>query len=97
MDVRDDALPDTTITALFQNGTLSGSGGCNTYSTGYTVNGASLNIAPVIVTGISCGDPIDQPEKSYFLALEDITSYQIQGDKLALSGPTHTLIYTAGP
>ena len=93
----DEALPATQVTAFFQNGTLSGTGGCNDYSTSYTINGASLNIAPVPVTGVSCDDATDQQEESFFLALDDITSYQIQGNKLTLSGPTHTLIFTAGP
>ena len=93
----DDALPATQVTAFFQSGTLSGTGGCNDYSTGYTVNGSSMTINPIIIGGVACGDPIDQQESSYFAALGDITSYQIQGNKLTLSGPTHTLIYTAGP
>jgi len=93
----DDALPTTTVNAVFQNGTLSGSGGCNPYNTSYTVNGNSMTIAPITVTGVLCDEATDKQEASYFLALEDITSYQIQGNKLTLSGPTHTLRYTGGP
>jgi hypothetical protein len=93
----DDALPQTEVTALFQNGTLAGSGGCNTYTTGYQVNGSSMTISPIIIGGVACGDPIDQQEADYFKALGEVTSFQIQGDKLTLSGPITTLIYTAGP
>ncbi len=56
-----------------------------------------MTIAPIAVTGILCDEATDEQEASYFLALEDITSYQIQGNKLTLSGPTHTLRYTGGP
>jgi heat shock protein HslJ len=56
-----------------------------------------MTIDPPIIGGIACGDPIEQQEASYFEALAEVTSYQIQGDKLMLSGPTVTLIFTAGP
>lgn len=46
---------DTTITAQFgEDGTLSGSDGCNRYSASYTVDGAAITITPGIGTMMAC-------------------------------------------
>jgi heat shock protein HslJ len=80
-------LAGTEITALFGiDGTLSGSAGCNTYSTTYTVDGNSLAIGPPVTTGQACTEPVGvmEQESAYLEALSATASYEIQGDQLTL-------------
>ncbi len=80
-------LAGTTLTAEFgKDGTLSGNGGCNTYSGPYQVNGNQITIGPLISTMMACGDPagvMDQ-ETQYLAALQSAATYQMDGTALEL-------------
>ena len=75
------------ITAIFaEDGTLSGSAGCNNYSTSYTIDGDSITIAMGASTMMFCGEPegvMDQ-EAQYLAALETAATYTIAADRLEL-------------
>lgn len=75
---------DTEVTALFEDGQLSGNGGCNQYSGGYELEGESISIGPLISTQMFCAEPegtMDQ-ETLYLAALEAATTYEIKDDRL---------------
>lgn len=76
----------STVTAVFaEDGTLSGSGGCNTYNGPYEVDGASIEIGPLASTMMMCADPaVGQQETSYFAALDNAATYAFNGDRLQL-------------
>jgi len=82
----------TQLTALFgEDGTLSGSGGCNNYRAAYTVDAASaaegdISIGPAASTRTMCGEPegIMEQEAQYLATLEMAQVYSIQGDRLEL-------------
>jgi heat shock protein HslJ len=75
-----------TVTARFDDGTLNGTSGCNSYSTTYEVDGSSLSIAPEIVgTLIACSDPAGAVETAYLDLLPDVASYEIDGSTLTLA------------
>ncbi len=80
-------VADTQITAIFaEDGTLSGTAGCNNYSTTYEVDGDSITIAMGASTMMFCGEPegvMDQ-EAQYLAALETAATYTVAGDKLEL-------------
>ncbi len=75
------------ITAKFgEEGTLSGSAGCNNYSAGYETNGDSIIIGPSISTQMFCAEPegvMDQ-EAQYLAALKNAAVYQIDGSRLEI-------------
>jgi heat shock protein HslJ len=76
----------TEITALFADGGLSGSSGCNTYKSEYAVEGDSISIGPAASTRMFCSDPegvMDQ-EAEFLAALEMAETYSIEGDQLEL-------------
>ena len=77
----------TEITAVFaEDGTLSGSAGCNNYTTTYTVDGDNITIGMGASTMMFCAEPegvMDQ-EAQYLAALETAATYTITGDKLEL-------------
>lgn len=74
------------VTASFgTDGTLNGNGGCNTYSSPYTLSGKDgLAIGPVASTRMVCDDAANSVEQQYFAALDATASYQIDGTTLTL-------------
>jgi heat shock protein HslJ len=94
------ALADTKITALFsEEGELTGSAGCNSYSTSYEVNDSTIEIFPAAVTRMYCSIPegIMEQESEYLAALQSAASYEIQGEELVLldANNTRAVIYEA--
>lgn len=91
--------PDTApITLSFTSDSqLNGSGGCNSYSAGYTVNGSNLTVSLLITTGIACDEATMQTEQAYFSAFQGATSFEIVGTTLNIQSTTgERLQYTAG-
>lgn len=74
------------VTAMFgADGTISGSGGCNTYSGQYTTSGADqITIGALASTKMACPEPAMQIEQMYFAALGNVSTYQIEGTTLTL-------------
>jgi heat shock protein HslJ len=72
------------LTALFEEGTVSGFSGVNNFSGGYTVDGSSISIGPLATT-LMAGDPelMDQ-EASYVAALQSAATFSVTGSKLEL-------------
>lgn len=50
-------IPETEVTAVFNAGELTGSGGCNTYSTTYTLDGQRFAVTEVVSTRMACEEP----------------------------------------
>jgi heat shock protein HslJ len=77
----------TELTAAFgEDGTLSGSAGCNSYSAGYETDGNSITIGLSISTMMACAEPegIMEQEQEYLAALGTAATYQITGDRLEM-------------
>jgi heat shock protein HslJ len=72
-------------TAVFgADGTLSGSTGCNRYTSSCTSLGGTLSIALPASTLMACASGMDQ-EYAFLTALQDAESYQITGDSLEIT------------
>ena len=87
----------TKVTAVFaDSGALSGSAGCNSYSTTYTVDGDAITIKPPAVTKKLCVKPegVMEQEQAYLSALQKATSYTIEGNMLTLLRPKGTIAAT---
>jgi heat shock protein HslJ len=80
-------LPDVEVTAVFdEEGNLTGSAGCNTYSATYTASNGMLTLTPAVSTKMACTTPegvMDQ-ESFYLNALGSIVFYQIRANSLDL-------------
>lgn len=77
----------TEITATFgDDGSLTGSAGCNNYTTSYQLDGANITIGPAASTRMFCEQPEGtmEQEAAYLLALETAATYSITGDTLEL-------------
>ena len=75
-------IAGTEITATFaEDGSLTGSGGCNDYTATYTADRGSITIEAPASTRKFCPDPegvMDQ-EAAYLAALEEATEYRLDG------------------
>ncbi|MGZ5521061.1 MAG: META domain-containing protein [Halobacteriota archaeon] len=80
-------LPNTTITAIFDDGNVTGSSGCNRYFGSYQLNKTEINFGQVGSTLMFCPDPdgVMTQETTYLLLLKDVTSYAISNNGLTLS------------
>jgi heat shock protein HslJ len=93
-------LPGTTITAKFANdGTLSGSAGCNSYTTPYTLDGGEIEIAPPAATKKACAAPdgVMEQEAAYLAALPSATHFRADGGTLALLAADGTYVASYVP
>jgi heat shock protein HslJ len=73
------------ITAVFRNGSLSGSSGCNRYRTGYELGGSSLTVSGEIVgTKMACPQPEADAEAAFLAVFPTVESYSLDRDELRL-------------
>ena len=86
-------LPDTRITALFENGTVGGSAGCNNYSGPYELSGSLISIGPLASTMMMCGEPegIMEQEATFLAALQSAVSYRIIANRLEFTSESGEL------
>jgi heat shock protein HslJ len=87
----------TEITASFEeDGTLSGSAGCNTYRTTYETSLGGIEIALPAATQKACAEPegVMEQEAAYLAALPTAVRYQVAGQKLELLSAEGTLVAT---
>jgi heat shock protein HslJ len=80
------AIVGTELTATFaEDGTVSGSGGVNTFSGPYTVGPLAISIGPLSATEMSSDQPgVMEQEARYLDALQSAARYRLEGDMLEL-------------
>lgn len=87
-------IPDTPPFAAFEDGTVAGSSGCNSYTGTYETDTTSLTIGPLASTLMACITPLMAQETVYFELLGQVDSYEVSGDQLTLmSGDTVLIRY----
>lgn len=63
-----------------------GKAGCNTYGSAYQLNGDTLAFSQDFSTKMFCSpDAVMAQEQTYLALLAQVTGYQMQGEKLALT------------
>jgi heat shock protein HslJ len=78
----------STVTATFsEDGQVTGTGGCNSYSGSFTVEGNAISFGGMAATEMACmQDGIMAQESAYFQALGNAQRYRIEGDRLTFYG-----------
>jgi heat shock protein HslJ len=72
-------------TAKFDGTQISGTGGCNTFSGPYSVDGDAITVGPLASTLRACADPaVEQQEQHYLQALALAKTFAVAGDRLDL-------------
>lgn len=92
----------TEITASFaEDGALSGSAGCNTYRTRYTMDRGAIEIDPPAATKKACAEPdgIMEQEAAFLAALPLAARYEVTGASLDLLTAEGTFVaeFTRAP
>lgn len=82
------------VTASFEDGTMFGVSACNNYSTNYSVDGDSIELALVVSTMMACPEETMALENAYLLALESVEGYSVTEDTLELSDADGTVLLT---
>jgi heat shock protein HslJ len=75
------------LTADFDSeGTLSGSGGCNSYNGSYSTDGDAIEIGPIASTERACLDPegVMEQESLYLAALATAATYAVRGETMEM-------------
>ncbi|HSR31054.1 MAG TPA: Gmad2 immunoglobulin-like domain-containing protein [Anaerolineae bacterium] len=93
----DKTIPGSEITALFANGQVSGSAGCNNYQGEYrstrAVGRNTIEIGPLATTRMMCDEPLMDQEGIYLAALEAATEYTIEGFALTITYPGGEMLF----
>jgi heat shock protein HslJ len=96
-----DLVPETEITAVFAEGKISGSSGCNNYSAGVTDQGqGTLSIGLAMGTMMTCAEAVMQQEGDFMAKLATVTHFSFSGGHLLLTHKDGVLIFaprTSGP
>ena len=79
-------LPETTITAIFEDGQIRGSAGCNSFSGDYSVRGGKITVGPMAITMMACLDPegVMEQEQLVLEYLGDAQTYQLSDERLMI-------------
>ena len=89
-------IAGTELTVTFTpDGQASGSGGCNNFSGGYTLNGTSLTVGPLATTMKACEQDIMDQEMQFLTALQTPTTVEPSGATVTLrdaSGATQVIL-----
>jgi heat shock protein HslJ len=86
-------LTETLLTANFDaEGGLSGSGGCNTYSASYQVEGNLLTIGSISTTLMACAEPVMKQETAFLDALAMAARFALEGNQLYIRNPAQQVV-----
>lgn len=96
----DEVVPaNALVTIRFEDdGTVSGSAGCNNYAGSYTASAdGSLTIEAGGMTQMACEEPLMRLEAAYVAAMSDVEAFEVvdDGAGLVLSGAETPLSYIA--
>jgi heat shock protein HslJ len=80
-------LAGTIVTATFtEDGTVTGSSGCNKFSGTYERDGNAIKTGPLAGTRMMCAEPVGimQQETDFLKALENASTFNVEGKTLEL-------------
>lgn len=91
----DQSVATLGMTAMFTSGTLSGSDGCNRYTTTYTTDGSSITISPQMAgTLMACEENVMAMAQDYKETLSQATTYSVENGMLTLLGSDSAVLLT---
>jgi heat shock protein HslJ len=78
-----------------EDGTVTGSTGCNGAGSEYTVDGDQVEFAPFVSTLMACEQPLMDQESIMHQVMNGTARYEIDGNMLTLSRDGQVLVFTA--
>lgn len=85
------------ITLQIEDERAGGSGGCNTYGGGVSIDGNTFEAGGFAVTEIGCPEDVAEPEARYLEAMEDVDTVSVEGETMTLTGPDSELVFRRVP
>jgi heat shock protein HslJ len=67
-----------------EDGTASGSSGCNQWGGSYTFDGDTLELGEIAMTSMGCPPPADEVERAYMEALQQANRWRVEDEELVL-------------
>jgi heat shock protein HslJ len=88
------AVPDADATLTFgEDGTLTGTTGCNQLGGDYTVEGDQITFGPIVSTLIACPDLQMAQEDAMHQVLMDTATLNIEGNTLTIINNDTVLVF----
>jgi heat shock protein HslJ len=82
-------------TIRFRDGQIiTGSGGCNTFTAGYTYDDGRLTVSHPATTSKSCAEPAMDQEGAYLAALHHVARFTLSENTLTLDDTRGTTLFT---
>ncbi|MCP4303757.1 MAG: META domain-containing protein [bacterium] len=87
-------ISGTELTASFEDGSVNGIAGCNSFFASYEVDGSSVTVGPAGATMAFCATPegIMEQETTYLTLISTADSFTREGDRLELMEGDNILI-----
>lgn len=79
-----------------EDGTVSGSSGCNGLGGDYTVEGDQITFGEFVSTLMACDDPIMAQEEAARKVMTGTATYEIENDRLTITKDSNVLVLTRG-
>jgi heat shock protein HslJ len=77
------------------DGTVSGSTGCNSFGGEYKVDGGQVTFNGLASTLMACDEPLMTQEGTVFQVLDGTATYRIDGDTLTITKAGTALVFTS--
>lgn len=90
------AFPGVETTMKFEDGSVSGKAGCNSYSAKFKTNGENITFSEAISTMMACETPqgaMDQ-ESAFLRALPSAAKFKVSGNTLEIYDKNGALLLT---
>lgn len=87
------------VSATFAGGSLSGSGGCNSYSAGYQAFESVLQVGAIVASQMTCNEPagVMEQEAEFFSLLGGAATFEIAGGQLFVRDTAGQTVLLFGP
>jgi heat shock protein HslJ len=87
----------TPVTVAFENGTVSGDAGCNTFRAPFSIERNRINVGSAATTRKMCDADVMTQEREFLKALESATTWAIDAGLLHLHRADGERVVVAGP
>lgn len=92
------AVSDVDATLTFgEDGTVTGSGGCNSLGGEYTVEEKQITFGEITSTLMACDDPIMAQESVVGQVLTETAEFEIEDETLAITNGNMVLVFQSVP
>jgi len=83
-------------TAVFEDGLIRGTTGCNNYGGRVTINGTTLTVTELGGTAIGCPEPTSSQEALFLKALGTARTIRLEGPNLVIAGDAGEIVFRPG-